>query len=41
MLVTFTTAGYPSLDQSAAVLKGLQDGGADIIELGKILEQVR
>lgn len=33
-LVAFVTAGYPSIDETVPILKALQDGGADIIELG-------
>lgn len=33
-LVTFVTAGDPDLDTSRAILKGLPEVGADIIELG-------
>lgn len=33
-LVTFTTAGDPDLETSAAILKGLPAAGADLIELG-------
>jgi tryptophan synthase alpha chain len=33
-LVTFITAGDPSIDVSSAILKQLPDAGADIIELG-------
>ncbi|AAS53856.1 AFR485Cp [Eremothecium gossypii ATCC 10895] len=33
-LVTFMTAGYPSAEATVPVLKGFQDGGADVIELG-------
>lgn len=32
--VTFTTAGDPDLETSAAILSGLAEAGADIIELG-------
>ena len=33
-LVTFITAGDPDYDASLAILKGLPDAGADVIELG-------
>lgn len=33
-LITYLTAGYPSLDSSPALLMALETGGADIIELG-------
>lgn len=33
-LITYLTAGYPSLDSSPALLSALEAGGADIIELG-------
>ncbi|QPG76140.1 tryptophan synthetase [Brettanomyces nanus] len=33
-LVTFITAGFPTVEDTVPVLKGLQDGGVDIIELG-------
>ena len=33
-LVTFVTAGDPDLDTSRAILLGLADAGADVIELG-------
>ncbi len=33
-LITFLTAGYPSLAESASLARALQDGGADLIELG-------
>jgi tryptophan synthase alpha chain len=33
-LVTFITAGDPDYDTSLAILKGLPDAGADIIEIG-------
>jgi len=35
-LVTFVTAGYPTLEATVGVLKAMQEGGTDIIELGKI-----
>lgn len=33
-LVIFITAGFPTLEDTVPVLKGIQDGGADVIELG-------
>ena len=33
-LVTFMTAGYPTVDDTIPILKGFQDGGVDVIELG-------
>ncbi|KAK3697500.1 hypothetical protein LTR37_017446 [Vermiconidia calcicola] len=33
-LVAYTTAGYPTIDETADILLGLEAGGADIIELG-------
>src|SRR5579859_1204303 len=33
-LVTFVTAGYPTLHDTVGILKAMQDGGTDIIELG-------
>ena len=33
-LVTFVTAGDPNYDASLAILKGLPEAGADVIELG-------
>jgi len=35
-LVTFVTAGYPTLSDTVSILKAMQDGGADIIELGQL-----
>eukprot|EP00045_Choanoeca_perplexa_P007085 m.62291 g.62291 ORF g.62291 m.62291 type:complete len:688 (-) comp13926_c0_seq1:85-2148(-) len=32
--IAFLTAGFPDLETTVPALKGLQDGGADIIELG-------
>lgn len=32
--VTFVTAGYPSLDDTVPILLAMQEGGADVIELG-------
>lgn len=34
ILNIYCTAGYPHLDSTVAVMKALQDSGADIIELG-------
>ena len=33
-IVTFVTAGYPTIDDTIPILLGMQAGGADIIELG-------
>ncbi|KAF2763815.1 tryptophan synthase [Teratosphaeria nubilosa] len=33
-LVTYTTAGYPTIGETASILLGMEAGGADIIELG-------
>lgn len=33
-LVTFMTAGFPSIEDTVPILKGFQDGGVDVIELG-------
>lgn len=33
-LVTFMTAGYPRVEDTIPILKGFQDGGVDVIELG-------
>lgn len=33
-LVTFMTAGYPTLEDTIQIMKGFQDGGVDVIELG-------
>ena len=33
-LVLFVTAGDPSLEQLPAILSALEEGGADVIELG-------
>ncbi|KAL1965531.1 hypothetical protein VTN77DRAFT_5614 [Rasamsonia byssochlamydoides] len=33
-LVTYVTAGYPTVDETVDILLGLENGGADIIELG-------
>ncbi len=33
-LVTFTTAGDPDFDSALAIMRGLPDAGADVIELG-------
>ncbi|KAK9477246.1 tryptophan synthase beta subunit-like PLP-dependent enzyme [Lipomyces japonicus] len=32
--VTFVTAGYPTVDSTLNILKGMQSGGVDVIELG-------
>jgi len=32
--VAYTTVGYPEPTESVNVIRGLQDGGADVIELG-------
>lgn len=33
-LVTFITAGYPTIDDTIPILQGLQKGGVDIVEIG-------
>ena len=33
-LIPFITAGYPSIDQTLPIIKGLIDGGSDVIEIG-------
>lgn len=33
-LVTFITAGYPTIDDTIPILQGMQEAGTDIIELG-------
>ncbi|KAF3922187.1 hypothetical protein ABW21_db0206729 [Orbilia brochopaga] len=33
-LVTYVTAGYPTVEGTVPILQAMQDGGADIIELG-------
>lgn len=33
-LVSFITAGYPNIESTVPILKGFQDGGVDVIELG-------
>lgn len=33
-MVNFITAGYPSIEETVPLMKALQDGGTDIIELG-------
>ncbi|GMM35484.1 tryptophan synthase [Saccharomycopsis crataegensis] len=33
-LVTFITAGYPTIEDTVDIIKGFQDGGVDVIELG-------
>jgi tryptophan synthase alpha subunit len=35
-LVTFVTAGYPNLEDTVGILKAMQEGGTDIIELGNL-----
>lgn len=32
--VAFVTAGYPTIDATVPIMKALQEGGADVIELG-------
>ena len=32
--MTFITAGYPNLNDTVPILLAMQEGGADIIELG-------
>ena len=32
--MTFVTAGYPTKDVTVPILLAMEDGGADIIELG-------
>ena len=32
--MTFVTAGYPTKDDTVSILLAMQEGGADIIELG-------
>ncbi|MFM1794316.1 MAG: hypothetical protein RL642_701 [Bacteroidota bacterium] len=34
VLNIYFTAGYPTLDSTIEIMKGIQDGGADIIEVG-------
>lgn len=34
VMVSFITAGFPSIEETVPILKALQDGGTDIIELG-------
>ncbi|SCU93680.1 LADA_0G04368g1_1 [Lachancea dasiensis] len=34
VLVTFMTVGYPRVEDTIPMLKGFQDGGVDVIELG-------
>jgi tryptophan synthase len=34
VFVSFITAGYPTIEDTVPVMLGLQQGGADIIELG-------
>ena len=33
-MVTFVTAGYPKVDDTVPIMLAMQEGGADIIELG-------
>lgn len=33
-LVAYTTAGYPTIEESSSILLGLEAGGADVIEVG-------
>lgn len=33
-LVTYTTAGYPTIEETSSILLAMEAGGADIIELG-------
>ncbi|CAR29482.1 hypothetical protein ZYGR_0AD01640 [Zygosaccharomyces rouxii] len=33
-LITFMTAGYPRVEDTIPILKGFQEGGVDVIELG-------
>ena len=33
-LVTYVTAGYPSIAETPDILLGMEAGGADVIELG-------
>ncbi|KAG7195209.1 tryptophan synthetase [Scheffersomyces spartinae] len=33
-LVNFITAGYPTIEDTVPILKGMQDAGTDVIELG-------
>ena len=33
-LITFVTAGYPSVEDTVPIMLAMQEGGADIIELG-------
>lgn len=33
-MVAFITAGFPSIEETVPILKALQDGGTDLIELG-------
>ena len=39
MFIAYITAGYPDFDDTVNVMLSLQDGGADIIELGTYLMQ--
>lgn len=38
--VAFVTAGYPDPEETVDILLGLEAGGADIIELGDLINQV-
>ena len=38
--MTFVTAGYPTLGETVGILKAMQEGGADIIELGESIVAV-
>lgn len=38
--VAFVTAGFPSPDETVDILLGLEKGGADVIELGKVSESL-
>lgn len=33
-LVTFVTAGYPTKDATVPILLAMEEGGADVLELG-------
>jgi len=35
--VPYITAGFPSLDATVSIMKGMQDGGADVIEVCRAL----
>jgi tryptophan synthase len=34
VFITFVTAGFPTLDATVSILLAMQNGGADVIELG-------